>query len=317
MAQLMPITAQMRAANAGQSLPASVAKMMPQPPRGSDVGVALSQWKPAPILPQSSDPSSVSRSSPLSQSSTTSCSSSQRGSPLHDPYGGSSALFDAPEAKFADSAADLAPATFVDLSKPTSTASVCLGALDKTEKAALHGRGHAPWSADEDAALMVHVRELGQVWRKIAGLLPGRTDDAVRNRWLRLSQLGVGDKSVAPGENTPCVKVEPSTLSAPTDHQLGHYSAPPARPPKAKPKVAKATGGVGGKFWTPEEDETIVSLVASVGTKWGKIAEQLPGRIPHATRHRYERLMMKSKQLQAQVGPTTATGKSPSNGVGS
>lgn len=217
------------------------------------------------------------------------------------------------------SSADLTPATFVDLSNPTSTASMSLGALDMTEKAALHGRGHAPWSADEDAALMVHVRELGQVWRKIAGLLPGRTDDAVRNRWLRLSQLSGGDTSAGSG-NASDVKVEPFAQIVPADHQFGLYLAQPTPPPMAKlkaPKEPKSTGGVGGKFWTPEEDETILSLVASIGTKWGRIAEQLPGRVPHSTRHRYERLMMKSKQLQAQAGPSTATVMAAVDGDGS
>eukprot|EP00966_Prymnesium_polylepis_P276752 6394217-Prymnesium_polylepis.1 len=260
MAQLMPITAQMRAANAGQS---SVAQAMPQQLLGSVVGVALPQWPAAQVPPHSTAPSSFSHSATASQSS------SQQGSPLHDPgsrnaplgtplcpagaYGGSSASVDAHAAKFAAlnarvcgmSSADLTPATFVDLSNPTSTASMSLGALDMTEKAALHGRGHAPWSADEDAALMVHVRELGQVWRKIAGLLPGRTDDAVRNRWLRLSQLSGGDTSAGSG-NASDVKVEPFAQIVPADHQFGLYLAQPTPPPMAKlkaPKEPKSTGG--------------------------------------------------------------------------
>jgi len=42
------------------------------------------------------------------------------------------------------------------------------------------------WSADEDALIRNGVERLGCRWRLIAAQLPGRSDDAVRNRWSRL-----------------------------------------------------------------------------------------------------------------------------------
>ena len=47
--------------------------------------------------------------------------------------------------------------------------------------------GRKEWSAEEDATIMAAVEEHGQKWRIIAAKLPGRSDDAVRNRWKRLS----------------------------------------------------------------------------------------------------------------------------------
>lgn len=42
------------------------------------------------------------------------------------------------------------------------------------------------WSREEDFYIRRHVAELGCQWRRIAAGLPGRSDDAVRNRWNRL-----------------------------------------------------------------------------------------------------------------------------------
>jgi hypothetical protein len=47
-------------------------------------------------------------------------------------------------------------------------------------------RSRKDWSEWEDRRIHEAVAELGLRWRAIASRLPGRSDDAVRNRWLRL-----------------------------------------------------------------------------------------------------------------------------------
>ena len=71
--------------------------------------------------------------------------------------------------------------------------------------------------------------------RAIAGRLPGRSDDAVRNRWKRLAKAH-------PNPNEPAEQGEPNR-----------------RPPRAT--------------WSLEEDQTIVEMVARLGFKWRKIEQ--------------------------------------------
>ena len=73
-----------------------------------------------------------------------------------------------------------------------------------------------PWLASEDQTIVDSVREMGFKWRLIAAMLPGRSDDAVRNRWNRLqeairdgtSRLLGGGSGGGGGDGAPMEKVK-------------------------------------------------------------------------------------------------------------
>merc|ERR1719238_2272769 len=94
----------------------------------------------------------------------------------------------------------------------------------------------------------------------IAAELPGRSDDAVRNRWARLQQ-----QTTAGG-----VK------------------------PAAPPRIRKENPAEQRQSWTNEEDHIISTSVMEFGHRWNRIAERLPRRTEHAIRNRWHRLQMRA-----------------------
>lgn len=128
------------------------------------------------------------------------------------------------------------------------------------------------WTPAEDALIRDGMLKYGARWRRIAERLPGRSDDAVRNRWNRLKDISDGQPS-------------PSSAQSP--------SGPPF---VARRNTSTSSSEGAGKperiSWTPAEDRTILKSVMELGNKWNKLAERLPGRTDHAIRNRFHRLQM-------------------------
>lgn len=124
----------------------------------------------------------------------------------------------------------------------------------------------------------------GCKWRVIAALLPGRSDDAVRNRWNRLRE--------AHQPKPPLVEADASSGEL-SEASLSVGSGKPA-PRKPSRSSSGSFDGESSKpervSWSRQEDETIVQSVSEFGHKWGRIAQRLPGRTEHAIRNRYSRL---------------------------
>ncbi|EOD38608.1 hypothetical protein EMIHUDRAFT_224393 [Emiliania huxleyi CCMP1516] len=132
------------------------------------------------------------------------------------------------------------------------------------------------WTSTEDLAILASARRLGTQWNRIAAQLPGRTADAVRNRWHRLQK----------------------------SHSLGDTEEGRA----ALDALLIACGF--DKDWVPpnleaggpypgDEDQLIEEGVRRFGLKWRQIAASLPGRSDSSVRNRWMRLQKEAATLRA------------------
>ena len=113
-----------------------------------------------------------------------------------------------------------------------------------------------PWTTQEDNLLIQAVAIHGENdnWKAVAALVPGRTNKACRKVCLK----GV--------VGALCSSLQISVVQR-WLHSLS-------------PNVKKTA-------WTPEEDQLLLSLYATHGTKWSVIARGIPGRTDDACSKRY------------------------------
>ena len=82
------------------------------------------------------------------------------------------------------------------------------------------------WTSEEDELIRSSVQAHGcKRWREIAAQLPGRSDDAVRNRWSRLQQQSAQPARMegAPSLAAPAVTHRPAVTHPPPS--AGHDKA--------------------------------------------------------------------------------------------
>ena len=206
--------------------------------------------------------------------------------------GGSSSSSSSSRGEAAGSEPRLNPATVA----ATIAAAAAAAAAEEEEAVPSSGKRRAQvaalprkeWSLAEDELIRNGVQQLGCRWRVIAAQLPGRSDDAVRNRWSRLQESMRG----------PGVPKRPSSGSAnggaSSSGDSGAVNGEGSSAAKnAAPVKLERKGSAEKKertSWTRAEDDVIVQGVAELGHKWFEIARRLPGRTDHAIRNRWSRL---------------------------
>lgn len=170
---------------------------------------------------------------------------------------------------------------------------------ESSERSLTSKQRKTAWTNIEDQIIEEGVATFGHKWSKIAEMLPyERTDDAVRNRWQRLSRrkqrrLLVLQRQVSGGSE----RGEPLADLPDATNVGGCIAADlPARPVHCKPSSSKAQiqalaeeQGKHGDMWTPEEDQIIDVAVRIQGLRWRAIAAMLPGRTDSGCRNRWVR----------------------------
>ena len=170
------------------------------------------------------------------------------------------------------------------------------------------------WAMREDQLIWRGVQQIGCKWQQIAAMLPGRSDDAVRNRYNRLKEAEASGL-VRSDSGEPTEAHAAGTPSGGGGGGTGTYRCSKCGQLKKNHMcTAVATGDARPKSddkrvgWTKAEDAIITHSVQELGHRWYQIAERLPGRTDHAIRNRWHRLltMRQEEEARAQAGGRSA-----------
>jgi len=142
------------------------------------------------------------------------------------------------------------------------------------------------WTEEEDAIVQAAVRTLGTQWQLVANRLPGRTADAVRNRWHRLAKRNPAGQQAAEEAAEGC-----KPLLVPERSRSFHGDLASTEPTCPADVTAVVLGSDHGRSrWSESEDRTIEEGVRMHGCRWRQIAAMLPGRSDSSIRNRWQRL---------------------------
>lgn len=116
------------------------------------------------------------------------------------------------------------------------------------------------WTKEEDSVILDSHRKMGNKWAKIAAMLPGRTDNAIKNRWnSTLKKLAKeGSDYTVPCTTTSTNTVNP-TKSTPSEKTATTFS----RKRKTKSSVSLPTN----KVAKMQDEETVTKILAAASTR--------------------------------------------------
>ena len=135
------------------------------------------------------------------------------------------------------------------------------------------------FSPEEDKAIMEAVAEHGPKWAHLVKLIPGRTDNAIKNRWNSTTRRIVRMQARHGGTLPGLGELDLNTMdpSAIAKHLLEHgvpvEPPPPPKPPSAKRKLALKAGAADDadeQEEPPDEEEEEADGERSSGKRPGK-----------------------------------------------
>ena len=139
------------------------------------------------------------------------------------------------------------------------------------------------WTNTEDLTILAAVRRIGTQWQRIADNLPGRTQDAVRNRWHRLQKTHALNDT----EEGRCALDGLLIASGVDPNWCPPELAHPAPMMDGRDQCIRGSDH-GRHMWTAEEDRIIEEGVRQLGCKWRQVRgmpnDGLPASLSHTLR---------------------------------
>ena len=119
------------------------------------------------------------------------------------------------------------------------------------------------WTEEEDSIIIESHMKMGNKWAKIAAMLPGRTDNAIKNRWnSTLKKLAKEDK-VGGDINVKLTAVSNAATKSTPSVENTATTALPTKKRKAKSSVPLPTN----KAAKMQDEETVTKILAAASTR--------------------------------------------------
>jgi hypothetical protein len=147
------------------------------------------------------------------------------------------------------------------------------------------------WTPAEDAKLTDTVKKYGNNWVTVATLVPGRTNEQCRSRWVSTLDVSNGKK----GEWTPAEDAK--LTKAVKKHGNNWVTIAKLVPGRTNMQCRQRWVGPLDLFdgkkgkWTPAEDAKLMEAMKKHDKEWAKVAVIVPGRTRDQCRHRWVRTL--------------------------
>eukprot|EP00325_Prymnesiales_sp_UTEX-LB-985_P008244 CAMPEP_0174711730 /NCGR_PEP_ID=MMETSP1094-20130205/12955_1 /TAXON_ID=156173 /ORGANISM="Chrysochromulina brevifilum, Strain UTEX LB 985" /LENGTH=554 /DNA_ID=CAMNT_0015910709 /DNA_START=64 /DNA_END=1730 /DNA_ORIENTATION=+ len=181
---------------------------------------------------------------------------------------------------------------------------------EEEDDAGFKRRRKIGWTNTEDLTILAAVRRVGTQWQRIADNLPGRTADAVRNRWHRLQRNhALSDTDEGRSALDGLLVASGVDVDWCPPELAGDGPAAATGNGGAEPCIRGSDHG--RQMWSPEEDQIIRDGVARFGCKWRQIASLLSGRTDSSVRNRWMRLCRENQSVRESSARNSITEPEP------